>query len=476
MARQAWFKSKQATGRPARRLLGLTMDGRPIHEPKPCHSLLLSAAGGGKTTCGAVPWLQSMIADPNRTVIVTDVKDGEIAAQCAKMCAAYGRKVAIIDDFKIFGVDHPLRIGLNPYGGIIAAHEAKKGELVFATDNANNAIIEEPPRDQRNAYWRDEPRTLAEYCQLSILNHGRLDTYPGAVWSLLSDPEVFNAAVRIDRESDDRALKALAHHAEEMQKNAEHSSQHRGAILKALRIFSAGSPLHIAGADADKTHLDLLEENYIVFIVGPQRHMDRLGPYFALHLQSFMEALLGTKGLTVDFILDEFTNAPLKELVARLTTMRAYGGNVHMVAQSRSEIERKYGDKETLTIEENAVIKQWFGFSSFTEAERVSKAIGEALHISQSMGLQSDRAEFSGNIAKVRERLFTAEELMRLPNDEQIIHIKDVGFIHAKKVRQNQIAPYCFDLEDNPLEGARLPPQPVVTLQAPPKQDGEGLA
>lgn len=118
--------ASRGSGSPGRRLLGMTMDGRPIFEPKPCHSLLLSAAGGGKTTCGALPWLQSMLADPKRTIIVTDVKDGEIAAQCADMCAAHGRKVAIIDDFGLFGrledgSAHPLRIALNPYGGIIAA-------------------------------------------------------------------------------------------------------------------------------------------------------------------------------------------------------------------------------------------------------------------------------------------------------------------------------------------------------------------
>ena len=53
---------------------------------------------------------------------------------------------------------------------------------------------------------------------------------------------------------------------------------------------------------------------------------------------------------------------------------------------------------------------------------------------------------------------------MRLPVDEQILHVADVGFIHCRKIRQNEIAPYCFDLADNPLEGGRLPPNPKVTL------------
>ena len=135
-----------------------------------------------------------------------------------------------------------------------------------------------------------------------------------------------------------------------------------------------------------------------------------------------------------------------------------------MIAQSRSEIERKYGQKETNTIEENAIIKQWFGFSSFEEAERVSRAMGETLNVASSLGIQSDKTDFSGNFSTGKERLYTPDMLMRLPPDEQIIHVKDVGFIHAKKIRQNEIAPSCYDLADNPLEGKAFLPQPKVTL------------
>jgi type IV secretion system protein VirD4 len=49
-----------------RRILGLGFDGKAIYAPKHAHSLLLAAAGGGKTTCGAIPWLQSLIADHAR--------------------------------------------------------------------------------------------------------------------------------------------------------------------------------------------------------------------------------------------------------------------------------------------------------------------------------------------------------------------------------------------------------------------------
>ena len=455
--------TKKDRGAPGRRLLGLTFDGRPIFEPRPSHSLLLAAAGGGKTTCGAIPWLQSMLADHSRAIVIMDSKDGEIAAQCAGLCAKYDRHVAILDDFGVLGFDNPHRVSLNAFGGMASAHRRENGELVFAADSANHALIEEPPNDARNQYFRNEPRTINEYAECSLLNRNPHLATPGGVWSLVSNPDLLRRIAKFDMEEGDAALAALARRVLEMQAR-EHYPQHRAAALRSLRIFGAGSALNTAGGDADTTHEELLAQGAIIFLVGPQRHMERLGPYYALHLQSFMDAILSGAAGTTDLLLDEFTNAPLKELVSRLTTMRGYGGRCHMIAQSRSEIQRRYGEKETTTIEENAVVKQWFGFSSFEEAERVSKAMGEAQNVSHSLSINSDRQEFSGSFQTGKERMFTPDELMRLPADQQIIHVKDIGFIHARKIRQNEIAPYCDGLADNPLEGSRLEPNPLIEL------------
>lgn len=447
-----------------RRLLGRFEDGKALYEPKPSHSLMLAAAGGGKTTAGAMTWILSMLADARRGMVIMDSKDGEIFAQIEPICDIYGRTLRLIDNTGVFG-DHPKRVQLNSFGGVVAADKRGSGELLFSCENATNALIEEPPGDAKNYYWRSEPRKLIEFAQRALLKRNPDLATPGGVWSLLSDPEVLSDALLIEAEEGDEALRSRARNLTALREdNPEHWSQHLGAALDSLRIFEAGSMLHQAGRDARMTHLDLLQSNDVICIVGPQRHMDRLGASYALELQSFLEAqLTGLAGAT-DFILDEFTNAPLKTLVSKLTTMRAYGGRCHMIAQSRSEIQRKYGEKEAITIDENAIVKQWLGFSSFDEAQRVSKAMGEVSNIDHNLGVGTEKLDISATWQRGREPLMTPEELMRLPSDEQIIHVKDIGFIHCKKVRQNEIAPYCNELGDNPLEGGRLPPDPKVTL------------
>ncbi|MDF1803192.1 type IV secretory system conjugative DNA transfer family protein [Thalassovita sp.] len=450
-----------------KRLLGLSaIDGKAIYAPKHSHSLLLSAAGGGKTSCGALPWLLSLLPDHNRSIIINDCKDGEIAAQAADMCARYGRNVAIIDDFGVLGEENPYRVSLSPFGSLRAAQEKQNGELVFAIDNANYALIPEPPNDAKNQFFRDEPRTLQEFCENELLSCDPSLAVPGGVWSMLADPDVLLSAARIALEEGDEVRKALGAHVLDMQENSkEHWGQHRAAALKSLRIYGAASPLHRAGCDAVLTHEDLLKGRYIVFIVGPQRHMARLGPHYALHLQSFIDVVLSGQRIPVDFILDESTNAPLKSLISAMTVVRGYGANLHFIAQSRSEMQRAYSDKETATIEENAIVKQYFGFSSFEECERISRAIGETLVQQHSVGLNSGVLDYTANIGTGKDRLISAERLMRMKPNEQLIHVKNVGWILCLKVGQHQVAPFCHgELADNPHEGPQLLPDPKVTI------------
>lgn len=449
-----------------RRLIGITKNGgQPIWAPKG-HSLLLSSNGGGKTTCGALTWLFSMLSsDPTKSILVFDSKDGELAAQCADMIAATGRKVAIIDDMGIFPADNPHRVSLNPLGAVTSTFAHDKRDLIFASENANFALISEPERDEKNAYWRQEPRTLIEFATYVLMKRNPRLAIPGGVWALLGNPAMLRKFATIEAEEGDGMLKVLALNVLEMIGH-EHYAQHRSAALKALRIFADGTRLHHAGADATLTHTDLIAQGYVIFIVGPQAYMNRLGAFYALHILAFNQALyLGAGPLTM--ILDEFTNAPLKPLVEAMTTLRAFGAELHMIAQSRSEIQRRFGKLECETIEENAIVKQYFGFSSFSEVERISKAIGEEQVINP--GLSTDnkelRLQFSYQTGK--ERNLTPSRLMAMPANEQLIHVKGVGFILALKISQQNIAPYCNLIAPNPLEGGTLPADPKITLTMP---------
>ncbi|MGL1921243.1 MAG: type IV secretory system conjugative DNA transfer family protein [Hyphomicrobiales bacterium] len=449
-----------------KRILGITFNGKVLFDPYPStSSIIYGATGAAKTTSVVVPAVESLLSNNKLALIINDVKDGEIAAQIGECCQKYNRRFGVLDDFKVLGEDYPYRLSLNPFGSIVSTHKKNPTDVLYAIEAASQALIPEPQNDSKNQYFRDVPREEIDLGVRILLSHRPDMVTPGGLNALMGDPEVWTSAVNIAAEEGDPALMARAQQSIAMRENdPEHYFQHSRAAVTSLRMYEPNSTLHHAGFDADITHEQILKGSYVFCLVQPQQHTARLGSHYALHFNSFMDAQLTGNSGNALYILDELCNAPLKPAVERVTIQRSYGGRSLYIAQSRADIERKYGVKETTILEENCPVIQWLSFTSFSEAERVSKAMGEQQNVSQSIGFNSDKLNFSNNINTGKERLFAPDELMNLNPDEQIIFIKSVGFIHCRKLFQNEIAPYCYDLADNPLEGGRLKPNPKITL------------
>lgn len=459
-----------------KRLLGFSIpDNLPIFEPGvSSSSLVFAAMGGGKTTCVAIPTIFSLLADKRQALIINDVKNGEIASQIGALCLAHGRKFSVVDEFEVLGADCPWRVRMNPFGSAVLAFEQSPDAFPLVVDQHAHTLIEEPANDERNFYWRESPRGMMAVGISALARQNISLATPGGLHALLSHGAYWQEALEQEAGDESSPFRAEAEGWLTFQtSNPEHYAQHHRASLTALKIFAHGK-LAEAGRWPTLTHEEALREGWVICFVNPVRYADRLGPFFALHLLAILQAGLSGDGARCALILDEFCNAPLKEAVARITVFRAFGIKSVYITQSRQDVVRKYGEKETAILEENCAVKQWLKFSNFEEAERVSRAMGERLTVSRGLGLNSQQMAFSGNLSMGKERLFSAHDLMSLPEDEQIIHVAGVGFIHAKKVRQNQIAPYCFELSDNPLEGGRLAPDPKITLPTDyPSSNGE---
>lgn len=465
--RRPFAAAKRAAIDPkGRRLIGFTRETQqPILVP-PAHSLLLSANGGGKTTRGLMPWLFSLLASSNRpAILILDSKDAECAAQCLPFLERLGVPAAVIDDMFVLPSDAYGRVNLNPMQSVVQTYLTHPEDQVFANDAVTLTAIEEPERDEKNRYFRAWPRLLIEFAIFLLLKRNPALATPGGVWTLLSNPGQMCRFAEIEAVEGDGMLKSLAINILGMVGH-EHWPQHLQAATDALRIFGAGTRLHLAGHKAECGHADLIKRRAVIFLAGSQANMGSLGIYYGLHLMSFIRAAYLRAG-PLWIGADEFTNAPTKQIVQQLTTLRSYKTAVSMIAQSRSEVQRKLGRDETRTIEDNAITKQFFGFSSFEEAERVSKAMGEEHAVAAGISGGNDSLAMQTNLSLVRQRFLSPAELMAMKPDEQLLHIKGLGFYVAQTVSQQHIAPYCDLIADNPMEGGRLPSDPRITFTLP---------
>lgn len=452
-------------GRP----IGLSMSGRVMIDPLPNSSCIIyGATGAAKTTSAVMPCIQGLLAETDLAQIINDVKDGEIFEQIAPMCRKYGRKFGGLDDFQVFGADCPYCYSLNPFGAIVATAKQSPADLLFAIEGAAHALIPEPPSDTKNQYFRDTPREELDCGIRILLDRTPNSVTPGALYALMADPDMWRVARDIAAEEGEDALQSRAAQSLDMQNNdPEQYFKHLRAALTALRIYEPGSALHHSGVDQSLTHAQIINEGWIFCLVQPQRHAGLVGAHYALHLQSFQHAQMSEDSGRALYILDELCNAPLKSAVKSVTIIRSYGGRCLYIAQSRKDIEAKYGVRETAVLEDNCPVKIWLSFTSFEEAERVSRAMGETRTVMQSVGVNSDKLEYSGMFNTGMERVMTADDLMKLDPSLQVIHIKGGPFIVCRKLYQNQIEPTCFDLGENRHEGGRLPPDPKVKFAVP---------
>ena len=464
-------KAHRAIHGECQRILGFSLDdGRPIFEPdNTSSSLIYAAAGGGKTTCVAVPEILSMPADLARSIVINDVKSGEIAAQLIRLCVLYGRNVSLVDDSDTL-VDEfaDYRISLNPFSNLISAYQAQSASLMLEIENVSHIFIDEPKNDAKNAYFRQVPREFLELALLILISRFPELATPGGLAAFLSDTGMWMSAVTVEAGEGSPLTRSRAMQIKELHENdPEHYSQHYLAALSALRIFSPGGPLSEAGRHAEISHEQLLKENYIVFLVQNQRNASRLGTYYGLHFNAFTSAQMSGGCGRTDLVFDEAANTPARDVIEKVTIQRAFGLRTLFIAQSRSDLQRQNGDKLIATLEDNVRVTQFLKFANIEEAERVSRAMGERETLTRTLNYNSGNSEFSGGLSTGRERLYTADELMRLPPNWQVIYVSGVGFIVCEKASQQHLAPYCHEIAPNPLEGGILSPKPRVRLAAP---------
>jgi type IV secretion system protein VirD4 len=456
---------KQTVDPKGRPLIGLTETGEALFGLGG-HHLVLGGSGSGKTTSAVMPALFSEVASSSRRAILALDNKNELAIQIVPMLIQMGLKVAVIDDMNVCPELAEYRISLNLFGAAVATHRRDPRDTIFATEPLTAALIPDPTDgDEKNKYFREWPKKLITFGVECLLNRDADLTTPSAVCALLSDSDMLTSFADIEAEEGSGALCATTKSILEMCGH-EHWPQHLDEAQRSLRLFAKGRRLHEVGSEATHSHFDLIQDKYVVFVIGPMAHMERLGSYYAMTMLGFFDAFYAGAGPLL-VLADEFTNCPLKSTLCHgLTTIRCFGGAVQMFAQSRSEIERKFGRLETQTIEDNCVVRRWLSFS-FEEAERVSKAMGEQHAVASSLGSDGDGMKTNINLSLIKQRHMSPADLMAMPKGQQLVHIKGLGFFLAPTVAQNQISPYCDLIAPNPMEGGRLPPDPKITLTTP---------
>ena len=130
-----------------------------------------------------------------------------------------------------------------PIQSVVDTFTAAPNDLVLDLETITQTLIEEPPDgDSRNLYFRQWPRRVTEFAVLVLLKRNPKLATPGAVWGLLSDPEMMATFAAIEAQEASGYLKSLAKNILAMAGKHEHWPQHLQAAQDALKIFRCRLP------------------------------------------------------------------------------------------------------------------------------------------------------------------------------------------------------------------------------------------
>lgn len=433
-----------ADQRPFRRspgfYVGLDERARILRHPNDGPAIMIAGPGAGKAVSGGLMF--NACAHPG-SILIVDLK-GEIAAVSLAAQAALGKYAYCVNPAGLLKLPNhstdPLDI-LSGDSATLVADAKMISEMLVPLSGTGNG-----------KYFEEKARLLLE----AIL----LVDADSATASLLGLYRALNA-LDGDAETANALLKRMAFSVYEHVRSAageilwktEHAPKEWSAILSEARksmswmdVPSFQSSLQ----EPDFSLRVLCERPCNVYLNIPAEYVGIWSPYLRLLIGvAMLYKQRNPQAPRVVFMIDEASQLGKAEFLMRAMTFGRGGGiQTQVVFQSYGQLIEHYGNAGAQTFLASAVIQQWFGARDLETAERLSRTIGnETLSYDADLeqaaarkkkaeivrelmagadpfaeGLnyaQQERAAM--NRVKMQRPLLTHDEVLRIPNDRQVI-------------------------------------------------------
>lgn len=399
----------------------------------PEHVLCFAPTRSGKGVGLVVP---TLLTWPG-SCIVHDIK-GENWTLTAGFRAKHGR-VLLFD---------PTNAQSSAYNPLL---EVRQGEWeVRDVQNIADILVDpEGSLDKRN-HWEKTSHSLLVGAILHVLYAEKDKTLAG-VANFLSDPRrpvevTLRAMMDTPHRGEAGVHPVIASSARELLNKSD--NERSGVLSTAMSFLGLYRDPVVARVTArcDWRIADIVggEKPVNLYLVVPPSDINRTKPLIRLILNQIGRRL--TEELTTSgkrhrllLMLDEFPAlGRLDFFESALAFMAGYGIKGFLIAQSLNQIERAYGQNNSIL--DNCHVRVSFATNDERTAKRVSDALGTATELRDSTNYAGHRlAPWLGHLMVSRQEtarpLLTPGEIMQLPPSEEIVMVAGTPPIRATKAR-----------------------------------------
>lgn len=333
--------------------------------------------------------------------------------------------------------------------------EIRKGEYeVRDAQNVADILVDPDGSKEQRDHWEKTGHSLLVGVILHVL-YAEEDKSLAGVANFLSDPDrgiydTLNYMLNYPHHGD-RPHDTVAAHAREMLNKSENELS--GVISTAKSFLSLyHDPIVAANtACSDFSITDLMnsERPVSLYLVVPPSDIDRTKPLMRLILNQMGRRL--TERLDYAdksyrhqllMMLDEFPSlGRLGFFETELAYMAGYGIKCFMIAQSLNQIEKAYGNNNSIL--DNSHVRITLGALDERTAKRISDMLGQATEIRQQINHAGSRlAPWLGHVMMSQQEsgrpLLTPGEVLQLPGTDALVMIGGLPPYRAKKIMYYQ--------------------------------------
>jgi len=369
----------------------------------------------------------------------------------------------------LFDPTNPLSTAYNPL------LEVRQGEWeVRDVQNIADILVDPEGSLDRRSHWEKTSHSLLVGAILHVL-YAESDKTLAGVANFLSDPRrpveaTLRAMMETPHLGPGQVHPVIASSARELLNKSE--SERSGVLSTAMSHLGLYRDPVVARVTSHCAwHIADLVENttpVALYLVVPPSDINRTKPLIRLILNQIGRRLTekidhARRRQPLLLMLDEFPAlGRLDFFESQLAFMAGYGIKSFLIAQSLNQIERAYGQNNSIL--DNCHVRVAFATNDERTARRISDSLGTATELRDSINFAGHRlAPWLSHLMVSRQEsprpLATPGEIMQLAQTDEIVMVAGVAPIRAKKVRY---------YEDRRFQERLLPPPDIATLQPAP--------
>ena len=377
------------------------------------HILVIGGAGSGKSSCLAIPSLDSW----KERVFAIDIK-GELLQKCTRDRSRV----------KVFSPQEQDSYGYDPFWALY-----ESDNIAQDIKDITLAIMPTPP-DVKDPFWIESAQ--------NVLN-GSLTHFYGQGYSFIeSMQEIVSTPIQSllgdIMDSDNMLAKIFV--AQLVDQKAETLSGIATELSNKIMLFATDPAISGALARPQKITPHDLENGYDVFISIPEHKLEQWKPLLTLINNQFLkhfEKRPESDSKPILFLLDEFARlGKIDAILNGLATLRSKKITIAILTQSLAQLDLIYGRESRQVIADNCSYKAILKATDADTQEYFSKLVGTYDKIKKSSSAQFEQYTQLGkgtgaSTTTEEKRIVKPEEFATL---DKIILLTPYGFCRAEKI------------------------------------------